>query len=138
MLFTPAIKPGTCKKFAKLNKGPFRIIEKISRVNFHIQSVSNPDHFEVVHVDRLSKITERITFPAWPTDTAVNIDREDNGAAIDTQEQVGNNTETKRKTFVRRFPLVNSPRGTKARGTKMKRNIAAQGTLHSYNLRGRK
>lgn len=67
MLYSPAIKQGLCRKFSKLNKGPFRVVEKISKVNYRIQLIGDPAHSEVVHVDRLSKVTARKIFPAWPT-----------------------------------------------------------------------
>lgn len=65
MLFTPSLKPGLCKKFAKFNSGPFRVTEKVSNVNFKIQLLEDPSKSQVVHVDRLSKCTDRKVFPAW-------------------------------------------------------------------------
>lgn len=64
MKYTPQIKPGMCKKFSKLNSGPYRIINQYKKVNFHIQSIHDPSKTEWIHCDRISKIPNKPIFPS--------------------------------------------------------------------------
>ncbi|GBN31098.1 Retrovirus-related Pol polyprotein from transposon 17.6, partial [Araneus ventricosus] len=62
-LHTPRIKIHTSKKLAKLNQGPFRVINKSSPVIFEIQEVNKPANKQKVHLNRLIKVLEREIFP---------------------------------------------------------------------------
>ncbi|KFM72417.1 Retrovirus-related Pol polyprotein from transposon 412, partial [Stegodyphus mimosarum] len=62
-LYTPVVKPGMARKLSKLNQGPFRVVEQVTKVNYKIASITNPDQVQTVHVDRLTKVPERINFP---------------------------------------------------------------------------
>lgn len=83
-LYTPAIKPNRCKKLSKLNSGPFLIIEKMNEVNYKIAPESNLSKTQVVHVDRLSKVVNRMQFPSPLTEQS--------------QEQVGKNVSQEHST----------------------------------------
>ncbi|GBO22412.1 Retrovirus-related Pol polyprotein from transposon 17.6, partial [Araneus ventricosus] len=63
-LHTPKIKIHTSKKLAKLNHGPFRVINKLSSVIFEIQLVNQPAKRQKVHLNRLVKVLEREIFPS--------------------------------------------------------------------------
>ncbi|GBL98096.1 Retrovirus-related Pol polyprotein from transposon 17.6 [Araneus ventricosus] len=63
-LHTPKIKIHTSKKLAKLNHGPFRVINKLSPVIFEIQLVNQPAKRQKVHLNRLVKVLEREIFPS--------------------------------------------------------------------------
>ena len=65
MLHSPQIKPGLSRKFAKLNKGVFRILEQVSPVNYRIGDIYQPTKTQVIHVDRINKIIDRIKFPEY-------------------------------------------------------------------------
>jgi hypothetical protein len=51
--FTPAIKPGQCKKFRKFWSGPYKVTEKLSELNYRIESQQGKKF--VVHVNRLKR-----------------------------------------------------------------------------------
>lgn len=97
MLYSPAVKPKLCRKFSKPNKGPFRIVEKTSNVNFKIQSVADPARSEVVHVDRLTKIPKRKIFPAWPEDEVEYPQNETPNVEINNQATQNSARETRRR-----------------------------------------
>lgn len=63
-LYTPAIKPGESKKFGSRNRGIYRVKLQTSPVNFQISHVNNPLDTQNVHIDRLTKMEERIVFPS--------------------------------------------------------------------------
>lgn len=67
MLYTPCSKVGQSKKFTKFNKGTYRIIEQTSPVNFRIIHINNPKDIQHVHVDRLTRIPDRMVFPTVET-----------------------------------------------------------------------
>jgi hypothetical protein len=52
-LFCPAKKPGKCKKFRRVWQGPYKIIGKLSSLNYQI--VDKKGKETVVHVNRLKK-----------------------------------------------------------------------------------
>jgi hypothetical protein len=52
-LFTPAIKRGQCKKFRKFWSGPYKATEKLSELNYRIESQQGKEY--VVHVNRLKR-----------------------------------------------------------------------------------
>jgi hypothetical protein len=52
-LFCPAKKPGKCQKFRKVWRGPYKIISKLSDLNYRI--VDKTEKEMVVHVNRLKK-----------------------------------------------------------------------------------
>lgn len=71
MLYTPVVKPGQSKKFTKTNKGVYRVKKQTSPVNFEIVHINNPKDIQLVHVDRLTKLHERIIFPSLPLENEV-------------------------------------------------------------------
>lgn len=64
LLYTPVVKPGASKKLSQFNRGPYRIVQQTTAVNFKIVHTQNPKDEQLVHVDRLTGIPERIIFPA--------------------------------------------------------------------------
>lgn len=50
-LFCPAKKPGRCQKFRRVWQGPFKIVEKLSELNYRI--VGKNGREVIVHVNRL-------------------------------------------------------------------------------------
>jgi transposase InsO family protein len=52
-LFSPARKPGKCQKFKRVWQGPFKVLEKISDLNYRIIDRKGRDW--IVHVNRLKK-----------------------------------------------------------------------------------
>ena len=52
-LYTPAMKPGLTKKFRKYWSGPYKVLRKVSELNYEI--ISNDDKKQIVHVNRLKK-----------------------------------------------------------------------------------
>ena len=54
-LHTPHTEIGLSKKLLAQKTGPYRIIEKHSKINYTIQDVDNPDIIERVHIRRLQK-----------------------------------------------------------------------------------
>lgn len=72
MLYTPVVKPGQSKKFTKTNKGIYRVKKQTSPVNFEIVQINKPNDRQLVHIDRLTKLHERIIFPSLPLDTNDN------------------------------------------------------------------
>lgn len=60
--FNPSIKAGQCKKFAKLNQGPFIITKFFSPVSVQIQHVTRQNYHRIVHVENLSKFPDRMSF----------------------------------------------------------------------------
>ena len=64
MLYTPQVKTGTKKKLSKLSEGPYRVIKKLSPVNYKIIK-RNGKGVQVVHIDRLRLFIPRQPFPEW-------------------------------------------------------------------------
>ena len=54
-LHTPHTEVGLSKKFLAQKRGPFKIKEKHSKVNYTIQEIGDPDMTERVHIRRLQK-----------------------------------------------------------------------------------
>jgi len=54
-VFTPKVVKGTAKKFAHNWYGPFRVIEKISPLNYRIRSNSGKKVEQIVHILRMKK-----------------------------------------------------------------------------------
>ena len=52
-LFNPSIKPGLSKKFKNPWTGPYKVVEKLSDLNYRIQNLLGKEF--VVHVNRLKK-----------------------------------------------------------------------------------
>ena len=52
-LYTPAMKPGLTKKFRKFWSGPYKVIRKLSELNYEIISKDNRKH--IVHVNRIKR-----------------------------------------------------------------------------------
>jgi len=52
-LYTPAMKAGLTKKFKKFWSGPYKIIRKISELNYEI--VSQDNRKQIVHINRLKR-----------------------------------------------------------------------------------
>lgn len=71
-LFVPVVRPGVSRKLSKPNVGPFRVSRRVSPVNFEIVSIHSPGNKQVVHVDRLTKVEERLVFPTL--DVKVDVD----------------------------------------------------------------
>lgn len=75
MLYTPAFKKGQARKFQDVQKGPYRVKSKTSPVNFQIMHINNPKDIQLIHVDRLTRLEERITFPyLYETENKDNIE----------------------------------------------------------------
>lgn len=89
MLYTPVVKPGEAKKFTIFNKGVYRVVEQTSEVNFKIIHVNNPKDNQLVHVDRLTKLPERIIFPSLPVED-LEVTQQSKGHTRDI-ENVNNN-----------------------------------------------
>ena len=64
MLFTPQVKSGRKKKLSRLSEGPFRILQKVSPVNYKIVKRSGKDE-QIVHIDRLWLFVPRQPYPEW-------------------------------------------------------------------------
>ena len=58
-LLVPAIPVGTSAKFARLWRGPFRVIEKLSDVVYRVEDTRQAGRIQVVHVNRLKKCFSR-------------------------------------------------------------------------------
>lgn len=54
MLYCLAIKKSFCKKFAKFNKSPYRVVKKLGKVNPKFQLLSDSLKIKVVNVNQLS------------------------------------------------------------------------------------
>jgi len=52
-LYTPAMKAGLTRKFNKFWSGPYKVIRKISELNYEI--VSQGNRKKIVHINRLKK-----------------------------------------------------------------------------------
>ena len=59
-LYTPYTQTGLSKKFLPQRIGPFKIIEKLSPLNYTIEDVKNPEIKETVHIRRLNKWNHEI------------------------------------------------------------------------------
>jgi len=68
-LFYPSLGNSSTRKFSLPNRGPYKVVQKLSEVNFRIQSLSKPTDIQVVHVNRLSKFTPRVPINVDPTET---------------------------------------------------------------------
>lgn len=77
-LYNPSVGLGKSRKLAKLNVGPFLVVQKVSEVNFKIASEHNLSNTQVVHVDRLQKVVNRKDFP-----------KADDGQANETEQEAG-------------------------------------------------
>lgn len=64
MLYTSGFKKGQARKFQDVQKGPYKVKSKTSQVSFQITHFNNPKDIQLVHVDRLTHLENRITFPA--------------------------------------------------------------------------
>lgn len=84
LLYTPVVKPGASKKLFQFNRGPYRIVQQTSAVNFKITHTQNANDEWLVYVDRLIGIPEIIIFPA------LYEEEENNGLQKDTQSSHGN------------------------------------------------
>jgi hypothetical protein len=52
-IYTPKVRKGTVRKFAKNWFGPYRIIEKLSNINYRVRSNGNQIVEQVVHIARM-------------------------------------------------------------------------------------
>ena len=59
-LYNPAVKPGLSRKFHKYWSGPYKVIAKISDLNYEI--VDQNDKKQIIHVNRLKPA---YCFDAW-------------------------------------------------------------------------
>ena len=65
LLHTPATKPGQFKKFSTFDNHPYRVKATKNVVNFQISHINNLKDTQWVHVDRLTKIENRLFFPSF-------------------------------------------------------------------------
>ena len=52
-MHTPAMKAGLTRKFKKFWSGPYKVIRKISELNYEV--VSQDNRKQIVHINRLKK-----------------------------------------------------------------------------------
>ena len=57
-LYTPAMKAGLTRKFKKFWSGPYKVIRKISELNY--ETVSQDNRKQIVHINRLKKCYTRV------------------------------------------------------------------------------
>jgi len=94
-IFTPIVKSGTAKKFAHQWFGPFRIIDRLSQLNFRVQSNRKSKKTMLVHINRMKKYFE------WnkPTEIPTNYEfLEEEAVDIEDLPQEAGETEQNNKT----------------------------------------
>lgn len=94
-LYNPSVGVGKSRKLAKLNVGPFLVVQKMSEVNFKIASEHNLSNTQVVHVDRLQKVVNRMDFP-----------NTEEGQASETEQESGSQEPSSMKEDSVRDPQV--------------------------------
>ena len=62
-LYTPAMKAGLTKKFKKFWSGLYKVIRKISELNYKI--VSQDNRKQIVHINRLKKCCNQSLWNPW-------------------------------------------------------------------------
>lgn len=83
-----------CRKFAKYNKGPFRVLKQTSPVNYEIQAIDRPAAPIRVHVDRLRKIPVNYVTPQLPEEESISTEQR-------SFQRNGYNLRPRRNGFVR-------------------------------------
>ena len=104
-LHTPVIKPGESKKFKSLNKGPYRVKQKTSPVNFQIAHINNHKDIQIVHVDRLTKIEERLTFPSLFESEGNNINSQQIEENLNEQSKLNNDNTSENQNKIQNYPI---------------------------------
>ncbi|KAG1689561.1 Transposon Ty3-G Gag-Pol polyprotein [Nymphon striatum] len=72
LLFSPAVKKGTTHKLNRPYKGPYRILERLSQINYKIGHIFNKRDIKIVHVDRIKEFIERTPFPAADLEAVIS------------------------------------------------------------------
>lgn len=77
-LFTPVLKEGQVKKFTCFNRGPYRVIGQAkNKVNYQLMLLNKPSKVMWVHVDRLTRIPDRILMPSLDVNLQQSVDSEE-------------------------------------------------------------
>ncbi len=104
-LHVPAIKPNLTKKLCKLNRGPYRVIKKVSPVLFEICLIKNPNDRQKVHVNRLIKVIEREPFPVChspPPETLLSPDQPISELTPESEEE-------REARLIKEYPMASLP-----------------------------
>lgn len=85
--YNPLVKKNQCKKFAKFNEGPYRVIELLIPVTLRLELHKNPPQSRIVHIEDVAKAEKRmdtLTNPGADNSVNKNFEPDDNCKNCDT------------------------------------------------------
>jgi len=97
-LYTPAMKAGLTRKFKKFWSGPYKVIRKISELNY--ETVSQDNRKQIVHINRLKKCYNQSLWNPWKNQKTLKKPQKQKTKRRDSGEG------EEEGFTVRQFPLV--------------------------------